>query len=66
MSNTPKTDALIASLTAEQARTYAVQTDKLLWIEYNLLDPAEISKNMAGRVEDALEILLSSELNYRD
>lgn len=59
MSTTPKTDALIASLTIEQAREYAAETDKLVWVETVLLDPNNISRRMAGRVEDALNALLA-------
>jgi hypothetical protein len=60
MAKTPKTDALIAGLTIEQAREYEAQTDKLIWIEYTLLDPNNISRNMAERVEDALIEMLEA------
>jgi hypothetical protein len=60
MTNTPKTDALIAGLTIEQAREYEAQIDKLIWIEYTLLDPNNISRNMAERVEDALIEMLQA------
>lgn len=58
-SKTPRTDALIASLTIEQAEEYARQTDKLLWIETTLLDPNNIGRGMVHRVEEALIALLS-------
>ena len=59
MSKTPKTDALIASLTIGQAREFDRQQDGLCWIEYTLLDPAGISRSQGKRVEDALLNLLS-------
>ena len=49
---------LIASLTLAQAREYAAETDKLLWIEYTLLDPINISRRYAEQVEAALLALL--------
>jgi hypothetical protein len=52
--NTPKTDALIASLTNNQAIAFAKQTDRLVWIETELLDPANIGRHQAERVEAAL------------
>lgn len=48
---------LIASLTHEEAYTYNEQTDKLCWIEYNLLDPNNLPRRYAERVEDALIVL---------
>lgn len=60
MNTTTKTDVLIASLTIEQARQYAAQTDQLVWVETTLLDPNDISRRMAGCVEDALEALLAA------
>lgn len=58
-SKTPNTDALIERLTVEDAKVYAAQTDKLIWIETTLLDPADIPRKMAIRVEDALLAILS-------
>jgi hypothetical protein len=60
MTMTPKTEALIASLTIEQAREFAKQQDGLVWIETTLLDPAGISRRMATVVEDFLLILLDA------
>ena len=40
MSN--KLSALIGSLTIEQAKQYNAETDKILWIIDNLLDPRDI------------------------
>ena len=58
MTKTPKTDALIASLTLEQAREFCKQADALCWIEYTLLDPAGIGRKQAERVEEALLTLI--------
>ena len=60
MTKTPKTDALIASLTIAQASEFAKQQDGLVWIETTLLDPAGISRRMATVVEDFLLILLEA------
>jgi adenine C2-methylase RlmN of 23S rRNA A2503 and tRNA A37 len=49
---------LIASLTIEHAREYAAETDKLVWIEYALLDPINIPRRYAEQVEAALLALL--------
>ena len=54
-----KLETLIASLTKEQAAEYETQTDKLVWIEDTLLDPNDIPRRHAERVEDALIALLS-------
>ena len=53
-----KLETLIASLTKAQAAQYAAQTDKLIWIETTLLDPYDIPRRHAERVEDALIALL--------
>lgn len=47
-------DQLIASLTYEQANELENQTDKLIWIEVNLLDPVGISRRHAEKVDQAL------------
>jgi hypothetical protein len=51
-------ESLIKSLTKEHAREYEKQTDKLIWIETKLLDPNNLSRKFAERVEDALIFLL--------
>jgi len=53
-----KLETLIASLTKEKAAEYEAQTDKLMWIETTLLDPNDIPRRHAERVEDALIALL--------
>jgi hypothetical protein len=58
---TPKTDALIASLTIEQAREFFARQDGLIWIETTLLDPVGINRRQAERVETALLDLLMPE-----
>jgi hypothetical protein len=61
MTKTPKTDALISSLTIDQAKTFAAQSEKTMWIETELLDPRDISRNMGDRVRDALEQILAEQ-----
>ena len=56
-----KLAAFIDGLTLEQAREYEKQTDKLVWIECNLLDPADIPRAYAERVETALRLLLEAQ-----
>lgn len=51
-------EELIASLTVEQAKVYAAETDALMWIETNLLDPNNIPRRYVYGVEDALIKLL--------
>jgi hypothetical protein len=53
-----KLETLLSSLTRAQAAQYAAQTDKLVWIETTLLDPNDIPRRHAERVEDALIALL--------
>jgi len=55
---TPNFKALVGTLTPEHAKTYAAQTDKLVWIETMLLDPNDIPRKHAERVEDVLIALL--------
>lgn len=57
---TPKTDALIARLTLDDAIRYRDETDKVIWIENHLLDAANINRRMAYRVEDALIAILNA------
>jgi len=49
---------LIDSLTLEQSHQYQAQTDKLIWIETELLDPAGISRRHAEKVETKMLELL--------
>jgi len=51
---------LIDSLTLEQSHQYQAQTDKLIWIETALLDPAGISRRHAKKVETKLLDLLQA------
>jgi hypothetical protein len=51
---------LIDSLTLEQSRQYQAQTDKLIWIETELLDPAGLSRRHAEKVEEKLIDLLQA------
>lgn len=53
-----KVEDLIASLTIEQARKYQQAAEPILWVEYNLLDPNNISRRYTTRVEIALLTLL--------
>lgn len=52
---------LIDSLTLEQSHQYQAETDKLIWIETNLLDPAGISRRHAEKVETKFLELLQGE-----
>ena len=56
----PTLAQLIDSLTLEQSRQYQAQTDKLIWIETELLDPAGISRRHAEKVEAKLLDLLQA------
>ena len=47
-------DQLLQSLTLSDAAEYREVTDKLCWIEYTFLDPNDLSRRFATRVEDAL------------
>lgn len=49
---------LIDSLTLEQSHQYQAQTDRLMWIETELLDPAGISRRHAEKVETKMLELL--------
>lgn len=57
----PKTASLIETLTRDDALAYGAETDKLMWIETNLLDPRGISRRQAENVEDFLIDLLEIE-----
>lgn len=46
---------LISSLTLEQAIECENETDKLIWIEVNLLDPVGISRRHAEKVDAVLD-----------
>jgi hypothetical protein len=47
-------DQLLQSLTLSDAAEYYEITDKQCWIEYTFLDPNDLSRRFANRVEDAL------------
>jgi hypothetical protein len=49
---------LLKSLTIKQAQEYEAKTDKLMWIETELLDPANISRKHVYVVEGVLVDLL--------
>jgi hypothetical protein len=48
------------SLTLEQASIYQKQVDKLLWIEYNILDQLGLPVWEVIKVEDALIDILKA------
>ena len=54
---------LIDSITLEQSHQYQAETDKLIWIETNLLDPAGISRRHAEKVETKFLELLQGEFS---
>lgn len=60
MTKTPKTDALIATLTLAQAHEWKRQQDPTMWVETTLLDPADIGRGQADRVQDALDAILTA------
>ena len=51
---------LIESITLEQSHQYQAQTDRLMWIETELLDPAGISRRHAEKVETKMLDLLQA------
>ena len=57
----PKTASLIEDLTRADALAYNAETDKLMWIETNLLDPRGINRRQAENVEGFLINLLEIE-----
>ena len=54
----PTLSQLIESITLEQSHQYQAQTDRLMWIETELLDPAGISRRHAEKVETKMLELL--------
>ena len=56
----PTLAQLIDSLTLEDSQTYQATTDRLMWIETELLDPAGISRRHAEKVEAKLLDLLQA------
>ena len=55
-----KLQLLIDLLTLEDLRKYQAQTDKLIWIETELLDPNGLSRRHAEKVEEKLIDLLQA------
>jgi hypothetical protein len=55
-----KLQFLIDLLTLEDLRKYQAQTDKLMWIETDLLDPHGLSRRHAEKVEAKLLDLLQA------
>lgn len=55
MTATMTLQQLIESLTLDQAIECENQTDKLIWIEVNLLDPVGISRRHAEKVDAVLD-----------
>ncbi len=51
---------LIDSLTLEDSQTYQATTDRLMWIETDLLDPHGLSRRHAETVETKLLDLLQA------
>jgi hypothetical protein len=56
----PTLSQLIESITLEQSHQYQAQTDRLMWIETELLDPAGINRRHAEKVEAKLLDLLQA------
>ena len=54
---------LIESLTLEDSHKYRATTDRLMWIETDLLDPHGLSRRQAEKVEDKLIELLQGEIS---
>jgi hypothetical protein len=50
--------SLIWNLTIEDTIRYSKETDKLIWIETNLLDPNNLPRHHAEQVEEVLIGLL--------
>lgn len=57
-----KYPALLEILTMEDAINYSKETDKLVWIEYNLLDPNNLPRSLAEDFEEALIAILNSKV----
>lgn len=49
-----KIQQLLESLTVDVYNKFIKETDSLAWIEYNLLDPNNLSRKYAERVESHL------------
>lgn len=54
---------LIDSLTLEHVDTYQATTDRLMWIETDLLDPNGLSRRHALAVESKILELLQGEIS---
>lgn len=54
--------AVTSALTLNNARKYAAQTDKYLWVEYNILDALDIraTGNRVNWIEDRFDELLAA------
>lgn len=47
-------EELAQTLTPEQRDDYHAQVDRLVWIEYNLLDPHNLPRSLAERIENLI------------
>jgi hypothetical protein len=56
------TDAVAPHITIDNARAYATQTDKWLWVVDNILDPLDIATSDArvNWIEDRFDELLAA------
>jgi hypothetical protein len=56
------TTAVAPAITLDNARAYAAQTDKYLWVEYHILDTLDIraTGNRVNWVEDRFDELLAA------
>lgn len=54
--------AVTPALTLNNAREYAAQTDKYLWVEYNILDALDIgaTSNRVNWIEDRFDEILAA------
>lgn len=54
--------AVNSALTLNNAREYAAQTDKYLWVEYNILDALDIgaTSNRVNWIEDRFDEILAA------
>jgi len=50
-------DQLIESLTLADVDTYNAQADKYVYVQYKYLDPNNLSRRYAERVENALDLI---------
>lgn len=62
MTTTDFTDAVAQFITIENARAYAAQTDKWLWVVNNILDEMELpaSLKFTTYIEDQLDALIDA------